>query len=235
MQGLVKVLDTFQDVLLPRTYWLSGRAGRELITLEVMTDGPNVVLYVIVITWNFFTCRKSSPLKLSLVKVEGQYPIWRLPRQANMMPLAVVCFDTGPFPVKYTIIYQENGKCYLEAGRNFPTNILGYVILLFHRFVVNLRWINALEYHSSTNYWYEDLMHSYIILACTSELTTGGHKRNRASFSASYPFIPVFTSSSGNFEQMNGHLNLVIYLSSYWLMPKNYNCKYRKWQVGKRI
>ena len=200
MQGLVKVLDTFQDVLLPRTYWLSGRAERELITLEVMTDGPNVVLYVIVITWNFFTCRKSSPLKLSLVKVEGQYPIWRLPRQANMMPLAVVCFDTGPFPVKYTIIYQENGKCYLEAGRNFPTNILGYVILLFHRFVVNLRSINALEYHSSTNYWYEDLMHSYTILACTSELTTGGHKRNHVSFSVSYPFIPVFTSSSGNFE-----------------------------------
>ena len=200
MQGLVKVLDTFQDVLLPCTYWPSGRAGRELITLEVMTDGPNVVLYVIVITWNFFTCRKSSPLKLSLVKVEVQYSIWRLPRQANMMPLAVVCFDTGPFPVKYTIIYQENGKCYLEAGRNFLTNILGYVILLFHRFFVNLRSINALEYHSSTSYWYEDLMHSYIILACTSELTTGGHKRNRVSFSASYPFIPVFTSSSGNFE-----------------------------------
>ena len=117
-----------------------------------------------------------------------------------MMPLPVVCFDTGPFPVKYIIIYQENGKCYLEAGRNFLTNILGYVILLFHRFVVNLRSINALEYHSSTNYWYEGLMHSYIILACTSELTTGGHKRNCVSFSASYPFIPVFTSSSGNFE-----------------------------------
>lgn len=117
-----------------------------------------------------------------------------------MMPLAVVCFDTGPFPVKYIIIYQENGKCYLEAGRNFLTNILGYVILLFHRFVVNLRSINTLEYHSSTNYWYEGLMHSYIILACTSELTTGGHKRNCVSFSASYPFIPVFTSSSGNFE-----------------------------------
>lgn len=165
-----------------------------------MTDGPNVVLYVIVITWNFFTCRKSSPLKLSLVKVEVQYSIWRLPRQANMMPLAVVCFHTGPSPVKYTIIYHENGKCYLEAGRNFLTNILGYVILLFHRFVVNLRSTNALEYHSSTSYWYEDLMHSYIILACTPELTTGGHKRNRVSFSASYPFIPVFTSSSGNFE-----------------------------------
>ena len=130
-----------------------------------MTDGPNVVLYVIVITWNFFTCRKSSPLKLSLVKVEVQYSIWRLPRQTNMMPLAVVCFDTGPFPVKYTIIYQENGKCYLEAGRNFLTYILGYVIVLFHRFVVNLRSINALEYHS-------------IVI----------------------PFIPVFTSSSGNFE-----------------------------------
>ena len=42
-----------------------------------------------------------------------------------MMPLAVVCFDTGPFPVKFKIFYQENGKCYLEAGRNFLTNILG--------------------------------------------------------------------------------------------------------------
>lgn len=29
-------------------------------------------------------------------------------------------------------------------------------------------------------------------------------------------------------KQMNGHLNLAIYLSSYWLMPKNYNCKYHK-------